>query len=344
MAKKNTANENYEILKNDVKNGTYKQIYAFTGEEQYLLETYLGKIREALIPEGMEMFNHRRLEGKGLDLSELAEALEAYPAFCEYTLTEVEDFDFASLGEGDKIRLLELLSDIPEHAILIFRFNTVPLKLDGRLKLDSAIKKLMFIVEFNVQEGATLIRWIMAHVRANGREISAPDAEFFAFYTGGLMTNLNTEIDKVCASCEGKYVTRDDIERMVTPEINAAVFNMTDAILRNDYSAALTTLSELYEMHSEPRMIFAVLGSSIKQLYYTKFALKENKSPDYIGKALGIKYSFQVNKLIDGARKKSENWCSNAMELCVQTAYKLNSTSGLDDSEAVMDLVLKLAV
>lgn len=344
MAKKSTSNDNLDLLKNDIKNSEFKRIYVFIGEEQYLLETFLNKLREKLIPDGMEMFNHRRLNGKALGLNDLSDAIEAYPAFCEYTLTEVDDFDFGSLDDFGKKQILDILSDVPDYAVVVFRFDTVAMKLDGRLKIDFAIKKLMTIVEFKAQEGTTLIKWITAHVRANGHDISAHDAEFFAFYTGGLMANLNTEIDKVCASCAEKFVTRQDIERMVEPEINAAVFNMTDFLIRGEYGQALAVLRQLFEMQTEPRMIFAVTCTSIKQLYFTKIALSYGRNAEYISSVLGLRYSFQANKLIDGARRKSEKWCQAAVKLCVSTALALNTTSGTDDKDTVTDFIIKLAV
>lgn len=344
---KNNAKENHEALRAlnaAIKSGEVKGAYAFFGEEQYLLQSTLVRIRKLLIQEGFEAFNHRVISGKSFDMNDLQDALEAYPAFGEYTLTEVDDLALGSLSNEDKEKLIALLQDLPEYAVLILKFTTEEYKLDGRLKTDAQLKKLITPVEFKQQPGDQLARWIMSHVKANGCSIDANDAEYFAFYTGGLMANLNNEIDKVCFGCQDNRVTRADIERMVPPSLDAAVYHLTDDVLRRDYRAALRTLSTLYDLENEPRMIFAVLTGSIRQLYYTRLALRQHRGANEIAAALGLKYSFQADKLIAGARKMGDKWCQGALELAVETAYTYNSASGLDDAQVLTDLLLKLAV
>ena len=137
---------------------------------------------------------------------------------------------------------------------------------------------------------------------------------------------------------------REDIERMVEPELNAAAFKMTDCILRGDYSGAVKILTQLYDMRTEPRMIIAVTAMIIKQLYYTKLAMNNGKTAQYIQEVLGFKSAFQGRKLMDAARSKKEEWCENALQMCLKAVYSLNTTSGADDEEILTDLVLKLAL
>ena len=331
------------LLNQQIRSGELTGAYAFFGEEQYLLQNTLLRIRAAVVQEDFAAFNHRVLPGKGLDLAELSEAVEAFPAFSEKTLIEVDDLELGKMCQEDKETLLQIISDLPDYAVLIFRFETEEFKLDGRVKTDAALKKLMKPVEFRAQAGSQLTRWIISHVEKNGCRISPADADYFAFYAGSLMANLNTEIDKVCAASEG-VVTRQEIEANATPVLEAAVYHVTDAVLGGDYRRALDRVGLLLDLNNEPRMVFAVLSSSLKQLYVAKLVQSYRLDVKALQDLLGIQYDFVAKRLMDGARRRSSAWCSDALQLCVDTAYRYNTAAGLDDALVLTDLVIKLAV
>ena len=98
--KKNTGGYNKFLM--DLKAGTLENIYIFHGEESYLRQQYLEQLRAALVPEGFEEFNYHRLQGKGLTMQELAEAVEAMPMMAERTLVTVSDLDIFKLDESGR--------------------------------------------------------------------------------------------------------------------------------------------------------------------------------------------------------------------------------------------------
>ncbi|MCF0120914.1 MAG: DNA polymerase III subunit delta, partial [Oscillospiraceae bacterium] len=72
MAKKETDNTEYKALRAAEKDGSYAQLYIFHGEERYLLEHCLGMMRKMADQNGLGSFNHRRLDGKTMELGQLA--------------------------------------------------------------------------------------------------------------------------------------------------------------------------------------------------------------------------------------------------------------------------------
>ena len=134
MAQKKEENKGYEILRTDLKAGTLQNVYVFYGEEAYLCRTMLEKVRQALLPAGFEEFNHHRLSGKGLTVQELADTVEAMPMMAEKTLVEVTDLDLFKLDESSRNQLIELLNDFPDYCTLVFIYDTIEYKRDGKLK------------------------------------------------------------------------------------------------------------------------------------------------------------------------------------------------------------------
>ena len=151
MAKKAPDNKSaaLDTLKNDISSSDPRRFYIFYGPERYLLEHYLGTLRTLLCPGGLNDFNYRRYEGKGLNVDELASACETLPVFAERTLVEIHDFDLFKMEETQREMLIELLSDLPEHVCLVFVYIGMDYAPDKRLKkLVSAIKSNAHVVEF----------------------------------------------------------------------------------------------------------------------------------------------------------------------------------------------------
>ena len=132
MAKK-TENTEYIELRRDLKEKRAKPLYAFYGSERFMLGWALKELRKRIQP-GTEEFNDRRFDGKTVTIDELADALEMLPAFSDFVLIEVTDYDFSKLGDDDVLRLKSLLSDIPEYMCVVFIFDENGMKLDGRRK------------------------------------------------------------------------------------------------------------------------------------------------------------------------------------------------------------------
>jgi len=127
--KKNERNDGpYKKLRADLKAGTAGGVYIFHGEETYLRQDSVAKLRALLVPEGCEEFNYHPLEGKGLQVQALVEMAEAMPMMAENTLITVTDCDIFKLPADQRDRLTEFLNDVPPYCCLVFIYDTIPYK------------------------------------------------------------------------------------------------------------------------------------------------------------------------------------------------------------------------
>ncbi len=343
MAKENKPNLEFEELKRDIKCSTLKSLYAFQGEERYLLEHYLKQIRKLVLPEGMEEFNHRTFTGVGFDVNAFNEAVEALPVFAEKTLIEVHDLEFNKIGEEAKKAMAEIFADIPDYACIIFVFDTVELKLDARVNIDKALKKALTIVKFESQNQSSLVKWIRQHFSVRGKQIDTATAEYLAFISGGLMTSILTEIEKCVAYAKGDTITREVIDAVVTPELDAVIYKMTDEVMRGNIDAASAMLGDLLKMQEAPHKISYALSQKMRQLLAAKICVQNGYGlSDYMN-LCGIKYDFQARNLMSAARNVSVEWCKSASGLCAETAYKMNR-SGQSGGELLSLLLAELAL
>lgn len=342
MAKpKDKSDGSFERLKADLKNKAPRRLYVFHGEEVYLRQYYLGRLREQLIPPGMEAFNDKLLEGKEVAARDIIAAADCFPMMSEHTLVVVRDYDLFKAGEADREALMAYFADLPEYLCLVFVYDILPYKPDARTKLAASLKEHGLVVDFPHQKQEDLVDWIVRRFKAAGKSIDSETAKHLIFLCGDLMQGLIPEIGKVAAYAKGPRITKTDIEAVATPQLDAVAFQLTDALGAKQYDKALGILTDLLHMQEPVQVIMAVLGKYFRQLYAARVALETHHTADDVA-AVWKMHPFVASKLMSAAHKVSLPWCVQALRQVADTDLALKST-GVDADQALTRLVLSLA-
>jgi len=336
MAQKKGA-DGYTSLAKAIASGQIDSFYIFHGDERYLLERGLAELRRALCPDGLDGFNYKRFEA--LTPTELEDAINTLPAFAERTLIEVHDFNI--FKHEQKERLADIFSDLPDYVCVVFVYSTVEYKPDGRQKLNTAILKNATVLEFTVQDQDKLIKWISRHFEDSGKCISRTDAEYLAFITGGYMSVLRGEIEKVAAYAKGDTITRGEIDALVTPALDAVAYKLADALAQRSYKQAMLVLDELLRMREAPHKLMFGIALKMRQLLAARVCFENGLGTDAFMEMCGIRFPFQAKMLMDTARKTTLCECRDAVLACGMTAYELNS--GSEPESRLTMLVARLA-
>ena len=333
-------NAAYQKLKQDIKEGTIGTLYVFHGEETYLRDHYLKQMKEKLLPAGMEEFNLHTLSGKDFDVKTLAQMVDCLPMMSARTMIVVSDWD---IYKGDRDALAEVLTDLPDYLCLVFVYDLIAYKADARTKLAAVVKEKGSVVAFDRQSQGDLVSWIARRFRALDRDISSEDARYLIFLCGDLMTTLASEIGKIGAYARHHRVTRQDIDAVATPQLDAVVFQMTDAIAAGNFDKAAEVLGDLFHMQEKPVALLAALGRQLRQLYTARLALEEKKGVPYLMELWGMKSSYPAERLMGAARRFSLAWCRWAVIRCGQTDLAMKSGGG-DGEDLLTALLMELAV
>ena len=331
----------YQRFKKELAAGTPGKLYLLHGEETYLRDHYLGKLRSLLLTGGMGTFNLHEIPAREMSPRRLEEALDCLPMMAERTLVLVTDFDLFKAGEKDREEYIRLLGDLPDYVCLVFVYDLIPYKGDARTKLAGAIRQNGVVVNFARQDQGDLVDWVRRRFRALGKDIDSRLALDLIFLCGDLMTNLIGEIEKVGAYAKGQRITRGDIDAVATPQLDAVVFRMTDAIGEGKFDRAAAVLGELYQMQEPPIRIMWSLGRQMRQLYSARLAIEKGKGAPYVAGLWGLK-PYPADKLMTSARRFSLSWCRRAVVRCGQTDLAMKST-GQDAQELLTGLLLELA-
>ena len=329
--------------KADLKAEQMQNVYIFYGEETYLRARYLQQVRQLLIPAGFEEFNDHHLSGKGLTVQVLSEVVEAMPMMAQHTLVTVEDMDLFKLDESQRNALIALLEDFPEYCTLIFIYDTLDYKRDGKMKkLCAALDKHVCAVEFAQQERAQLVNWLRRRFTALGHDIDSSAADHLLFTCGTLMTDLVPEIEKIGAYAKGRAVTVEDINAVADPVLDAVVFDMTSAVTKGNYDRASELLGQLLKKQEEPIMILGVISKELRRLYTARLALDSGKDKLWLMDLWNMRSDYPARLLLDAARKTTHEWCANSLALCQKLDRRMKSEKGIDAAGELKLLLVRL--
>ena len=341
MAKKSKPTFNYNDEVAALKANGPERLYLLYGPEDYLRERYLDALKSCCIPEADE-FSYRRLDGPGIDLNELSEAVNALPFFTERTLVEVRDYDLNKCRDAEAETLKDILGDIPDYCSVVFVLSA-SYELDGRLTAAKLLKKLGKALEFTEQEGGALLSWAAARFQALGKSISRPDIEYLIFLSGSRMNALIPEIEKAAAHAVGSTVTRDDIELTASRIPEADVFQMTDLLSQRQTDRAAAILSDLLgDKNNHPIMLTALIGTQMRRLYAIKLGVAAGKKRAEVMELAGVRFDFLYDKQAGAARGYTAAQLGSIVSLCAEYDFKMKST-GLDPYVLIRELFARIA-
>ena len=330
----------FDKLKKDLSAGQPGQLYIFHGEETYLRDHYLDKLRDTVLTGGLGEFNRHDLSARDMSPHALEEAVDCLPMMAERTFVLVTDFDLFKSGEKDREEYARILSNLPDYCCLVFLYDLMDYKPDARTKLAQTVKKSGTAVNFVRQGQRELTDWVRRHFKALGKEIDPRLCGELIFLCGDLMHNLQQEIGKIGAYAKGPAITRADIEAVATPQLDAVVFRIADAIGEKDYDRAAKILGELYQMQKSPYEILSALSKQLRQLYSARLALDGGRNAAWVAQLWGMR--VPADRLMVSARRFSLPWCRRAVTRCAQTDLDMKST-GQDPKELLTTLLLELA-
>ena len=159
--------------------------------------------------------------------------------------------------------------------------------------------------------------------------------------TGGTMTALMGEINKIAAFSGADTITKHDIDSVTEPVLDAVVFQMTDLLGEGKYGQALLKLQTLLKMQQEPLAILGAIGGHFRRISTARTLLDNGRGSGDLAKLYSIS-DYPARKTMDAARRFQAEFCRKAAQLVLETDYKIKTS--FDDPERLLELlILELA-
>ena len=270
-------------LEKELKMGKLNSIYLLYGEELFLLENCLKKIK-GLFGECVKGINYILIDEQ--NVSEIIDDIETPSFGYEKKLIIAKNTGlFKKEGKkksGELYKLKEKLVNyinenskvIDEAVVLVFTEEEA----DEKSDLFKTIDKFGVTCKFEFQKPAQIEKRIKEICNAYKVNIDAQTLKYFIECCGTNMQDLINEIRKLIEYAgENGTIKQEDIDKLSIKKIESVIFDLTDNLGKKDIASALEVLHNLiYEKEPLPK-ILVTLYNHFKKLYITKMALRENK-------------------------------------------------------------------
>ena len=242
--------------------GRAGRLYLFHGEETYLRDHYLGRLKELLLTGGMGEFNLHTIPAQG-DVPPPPGGGGGLPAH-DGAPDPGAGTGFRPVQGGAEGPGGVCTGPLPSSrttCCLVFVYDLIPYKGDARTKLAAAIKQNGTVVNFARQDQGDLVDWVRRRFRALGKEIDTRTGLRFDLPVRG-PDDKSDWGDRArsghmprAGGSPGRTSTR-----WPPPSWTRWCSSMTDAIGEGNFDRAASVLGELYQMQEPPITHHVVSG------------------------------------------------------------------------------------
>lgn len=333
-ARKKSTEDGYAAFKLELKNGSFARMYVLHGEEKYLVYSCRNALKKQLVDPVTEDFNYHRFTAENWDISAFSEAVDGIPMMSETTMVEVSDINFFGFKESDRDAMVSILSDIPEYCTIVFLYDTVEWKQDRRLKkLSAAVDAAAKVYEMTRQPENVLIPWILRELRGVDKTMTDDVCRYLILQTGGSMTVLGAELQKLMVYTDQHEVKKQDIDDVVIPVLEAMIFDITRLIGNRSFDAAMGKIQNLLAQDTEPIAINAVISRQLRQMYGARVLMEHGKGAYELMELFGLR-DFAAREVYGQARGFKKRQLKAAMRLSAETDFSMKTS--IADSEALL--------
>lgn len=257
-------------------------IYVFYGEESFLLESAVKKIKKQF-GELVSGINYITIDEN--NIKELIADIET-PAFgYEKKLIIVKNagilkkegrkknVELAQVKENVNEYIKENIDMIDQSVILIFIEEDVE-----KSKLFKTLEKQGIVCHFEIQKPIQVAKRIKAICNAYKVQIADNTIHYFIECCGCSMQEVINEIRKLIEYVgENGTIEKETIDLLCIKQLQAVIFDLTDNLGKKNIAKALTILNNLLANKEPIQKILITLYNHFKKLYFVQLALYYKK-------------------------------------------------------------------
>ena len=332
-----------EELEKQVNANNIKGIYLLYGEETYLLDQMLKKIKKQF-GETVKGINYIQIYRENIE--SLISEIETPSFGFSKKLIIAQNTGIFKRESKDRIngvskeikdKINEYLKDnislIEESVQLIFIEETVE-----KNSIFNTIEKVGTICNFEEQKPFQIIKRLKHICELYKVKIDENTLQYLIESCGTNMQDLINEIRKLIEYA-GKNATieKQDVDKLCIKKIESVIFDLTDNLSQKNIEKAMEVLYNLIASKEPIQKILITLYNHFKKLYFVKLAIENNKD---IAQSLKLKPNqlFLVNKYKMQAQKFKKSELRKIIQELENLDYKYKI--GLIDINIVLETIL----
>lgn len=257
------------------------------GEDSFSAERLAARICRAVVPDDARDFNFTQVYGRDVRAAAIVDVARTFPVFSAQRLILVKDAQQIAAAELDG--LLPYLAEAVPETILIFLAD----KIDGRKKFFLEFKKRGALVEFKRPYDNQIPAMVKDMAREQGKGFTEEALALFCRRVGSDLQEIHGELVKLAAYLgEKNLIDTAEVEAVVSDTRSESVFDLTDALGRQDATRALRLIGRLLDDGTAPLLILSMMARHFRQLWRIRELLDQGKAKGDIQKEVGINPYF----------------------------------------------------
>jgi DNA polymerase-3 subunit delta len=217
--------------------------------------------------------------------------------------------------------LAEFLPNLPETTTLVILADEA---LEAGHPLMQAAKQSGKVRQFTTPTGTALEHWIDERAKRLGNTITTEACKMLALYAGHDLRLLASELEKLSVYAgQGERIDARTVRTLTPIAQQTRIFDLTDALARQERAQALTILHELLDQGEAPIGLTAFIGSQVRSLLLVKDLSERGLRAPQIAETAGLN-PYVVTKTLPLVRRFSFAQLKSAYRsiLGVDTALK----------------------
>ena len=332
-----------ENLEKELNNKKLASLYLLYGEELFLLESNLKKIKN-LFGECIKGINYILIDEQ--NVLEIISDIETPSFGYEKKLIiarntglfkkegKKKTTDISKIKDKLAKYIDENIKIINESVILVF----VEEEVDNKLELYKIIEKNGVICKFDYQKPLQIEQRLKLICNSYKVHIDSQTIRYFIECCGTNMQDLINEIRKLIEYAgQNGTIKKEDIDKLSIKKLESVIFDLTDDLGKKDISKALQVLKNLIYAKEPLAKILVTLYNHFKKIYITKIALNANKD---LASSLKLKpnQTFLTGKYKMQAKYFKENELRAILQELCDLDY--NFKSGKIDLQVGLEAIL----
>lgn len=331
-------------LKKQIKTCEFSNVYLIYGEETYLKEFYVGKLKSKIVDSAFEDFNFHQYEGKNSSLDDILRDAEVMPMMSEYTFILVHDYPLDK-SANDINALKEFFKDIPETCVIVFWYDSIEVdtKKNSKWKtVETAFAKAGSSVNLEKRSENELAKLIVSSAKKRNCVIDPENARYLISVVGSDIKTIFNELEKICSFVSDGNITKKDIDNLAVKCLQARVYDLSKYIIKGDGDNAYNVLNTLFAQKEEPIAVLSVISSCYVDMYRAKCAKAANENENILSDYFTYKgREFLIRNAARDCRNISFEDLRSAIDVLSNTDELLKSTA-IDKRLLLEEAVAKL--
>jgi len=332
--------------------GQLTSLYVLRGEETFFQREALKAIKRRLLRlaegEGPPAGSVAVLDGTTATPADVFDEVSALGFFAEARVVVLERADTFLKNHQVGPEFIERVRRSAGLSVLVL----VTPSLDGRTAFARAADQMGVLVDCNSlsRRGPTreLRTWVTQRA-AHYRLTLAHGAEDVLIERVGVsLASLDQELAKLAVYVADRgpkaAASASDVEALVDRNRAFLIYELTDAVVRDDRAQALRLAGELIEQGMVAQAVLGALGAQFRRLWLTRHRLAAGASVQEACREAGVKQQFLWERTARAARSRSTEDIARSLHLIAEAdeVLKGQAETSLEPALLLETLVLQL--